>query len=338
MTIRTELNPYLETLGLLYLSAHPEKASRSFLVSEANELGIDGDALYRKFGPVHKRYVSAFQKQWNREEISAMDGFDFFFDTDDWIPSLLFVCGEHPHWFAPNGSPLQEKEIILAFVNQILTDRTVTKVPSLSELLSLLEQSGLSTSLCWKMTLLLQSPLSRIRQLIAIVQASLSAYQHASETIALPLGKLLAAFPHTKYTTSALEDTAVLTPVLVFPAMEAIVTDTSRTYGYVGLFVKDVYRMLEQARRTQQNLLPALKAISDSSKFAILRSLQISPKYNLELASECNLSAATISHHMNALLACDLVHVEKREGKVYYTLQRETLQRMIDALQSVFSL
>ena len=150
MTIRTELNPYLETLGLLYLSAHPEKASRSFLVSEANELGIDGDALYRKFGPVHKRYVSAFQKQWNREEISAMDGFDFFFDTDDWIPSLLFVCGEHPHWFAPNGSPLQEKEIILAFVNQILTDRTVTKVPSLSELLSLLEQSGLSTALCWK--------------------------------------------------------------------------------------------------------------------------------------------------------------------------------------------
>lgn len=188
------------------------------------------------------------------------------------------------------------------------------------------------------MTLLLQSPLPRIRQLIAIVQASLSAYQHASETIALPLGKLLAAFPHTKYTTSALEDTAVLTPVLVFPAMEAIVTDTSRTYGYVGLFVKDVYRMLEQARRTQQNLLPALKAISDSSKFAILRSLQVSPKYNLELASECNLSAATISHHMNALLACDLVHVEKREGKVYYTLQRETLQRMIDALQSVFSL
>ena len=86
MTIRTELNPYLETLGLLYLSAHPEKASRSFLVSEANELGIDGDALYRKFGPVHKRYVSAFQKQWNREEISAMAGFDFFFDTDDWPP------------------------------------------------------------------------------------------------------------------------------------------------------------------------------------------------------------------------------------------------------------
>ena len=41
---------------------------------------------------------------------------------------------------------------------------------------------------------------------------------------------------------------------------------------------------------------------------------------------------------MNALLACDLVHVEKREGKVYYTLQRETLQGMIDALQSVFSL
>ena len=39
MTIRTELNPYLETLGLLYLSAHPEKASRSFLVSEGDRRG-----------------------------------------------------------------------------------------------------------------------------------------------------------------------------------------------------------------------------------------------------------------------------------------------------------
>ena len=41
---------------------------------------------------------------------------------------------------------------------------------------------------------------------------------------------------------------------------------------------------------------------------------------------------------MNALLACDLVHVEKREGKVYYTLQRETLRTIVDALQTVFSL
>ena len=159
MTIRTELNPYLETLGLLYLSAHPEKASRSFLVSEANELGIDGDALYRKFGPVHKRYVSAFQKQWNREEILCHGRFRFFLRHRrlDSLPPLRMrrasplVC--------PKRFPFtREKRLFWPLSIRILTDRTVTKVPSLSELLSLLEQSGLSTALCWKMTLLLQSP------------------------------------------------------------------------------------------------------------------------------------------------------------------------------------
>ncbi len=153
MTIRTELNPYLETLGLLYLSAHPEKASRSFWCLKPTNWGSTGMRCIGNSALFISGTSPPFKKQWNREEISAMDGFDFFLRHRrlDSLPPLRMRRASH--WFAPNGSPLQEEEIILPFVNQILTDRTVTKVPSLSELLSLLEQSGLSTALCWKMTL-----------------------------------------------------------------------------------------------------------------------------------------------------------------------------------------
>ena len=70
--------------------------------------------------------------------------------------------------------------------------------------------------------------------------------------------------------------------------------------------------------------------MSDGSKFDILLSLMSSPKYNLELAEELNLTAATVSHHMNVLLTYQLVSVEKRDGRVYYTPRKipsETLYR-----------
>ena len=79
-----------------------------------------------------------------------------------------------------------------------------------------------------------------------------------------------------------------------------------------------------------------LKAISDNSKFDILLSLIKAPKYNLELAEELNLSAATISHHMNVLLTCHLVSVEKRDGRVYYTLSKSTIENLLLDLHNKF--
>ena len=66
-------------------------------------------------------------------------------------------------------------------------------------------------------------------------------------------------------------------------------------------------------KNTQKAILPILKALSDKSKFDILHSLLIAPKYNLELAEELDLTAATVSHHMNVLLTNKLVDIEKKE-------------------------
>ena len=127
-------------------------------------------------------------------------------------------------------------------------------------------------------------------------------------------------------------------PALVCPGAEIISSNPESTTAYIGLFVRDIYKMLEKSRNNRKHLLPVLKALSDSSKFEILQSLRISPKYNLEIAEELKLSPPTVSHHMSVLLGNGLVDVEKREGKVYYTLSKERLREMVDELEKTFSI
>ena len=61
-------------------------------------------------------------------------------------------------------------------------------------------------------------------------------------------------------------------------------------------------------------------------------------KFNLELAEELDLTADTVSHHMNELLTNKLVDIEKKEGRVYYTLSKETLSDLIEQISTIFRL
>jgi len=106
---------------------------------------------------------------------------------------------------------------------------------------------------------------------------------------------------------------------------------------YIGLFVDDIFQMVDNLKKTHSSN-PVLKAIGDSSKFDILVSLNRAPKYNLELAEHLGLSAATVSHHMQTLMLHGLVSVEKRDGRVYYTLEKEPIREIIADLQRVFGI
>ena len=60
--------------------------------------------------------------------------------------------------------------------------------------------------------------------------------------------------------------------------------------------------------------------------------------YDLEIAEELKLSPPTVSHHMSVLLENGLVDVEKKEGKVYYTLSKERLREAVGELEKIFSI
>jgi DNA-binding transcriptional ArsR family regulator len=175
--------------------------------------------------------------------------------------------------------------------------------------------------------LVLQSPKKKLGNLFKIIMNNQAAYEKAVTAVQRTLDPHLKDFPTEEYLSFSLKEDAVLTPVLICPACELIDTSQDSGNAYIGLFVNAVYQIMKKPQNIRGTLLPALKALSDGSKFDILLSLMTSPKYNLELAEALNLTAATVSHHMNVLLTYPLVSVEKREGRVYYTLSKDTIEK-----------
>lgn len=328
----SNLNKYFEIIGLLYGCSHINFIEKEVWESAAAEHGIDGVKLYDKFGAIHKKYYSVFQQNM---VFQKCDDFDFFFadNDDDFLILLQTLCADNSEWFDNDLKGLTDDTIILAIINGLLEERELVTVPPLNEIISLLQSTKYSPNICWKFMVLIQSPKKKMESLLSFIKQNVFAYQNAIDAIQKPLAKLLDDFPNGNYMSkNIIKDKP--TPILIYPAIEIVSSHTA----YVGLFAKDVYKLIEKTRNSQKRLLPALKALGDSSKFDILLSLLTAPKYNLELAEKLNLSAATVSHHMNVLLSNQLVSVEKKDGRVYYTISKETLRDLTNQISSVFSL
>ena len=71
----------------------------------------------------------------------------------------------------------------------------------------------------------------------------------------------------------------------------------------------------------------ALKLLSDKRRFEIMSYLSKKPAYAGELVKYSGLTAATISHHMSQLAEASLIRLEKIDTKVYYSVNKEMLQK-----------
>ena len=79
----------------------------------------------------------------------------------------------------------------------------------------------------------------------------------------------------------------------------------------------------------------ALKLLSDKSKFEILKLIKDKPAYGYEIANALNLSTSTISYHMNALITSKLIKIEKDANKIYYSLNEETVNQILEDIRTL---
>lgn len=337
MEIKQCLDPYFETVGLLYACAHPDLYDNQLWERAAAEYNIHAEELLQTVSPLLKKYFSAFQKA---SVLSPQDDYDFFFAEEDgeFILLLQFLAASHPAWFEEACVPPSEETVSLAILDVLSEDAREASAtpPTPSECIDRLQASGCSPATCWKLILFLQAPKTYMQALVQLVRANLPAYEAALQAVSRPLGRRLEAFSGGGSLSDSVYQGNTVAPTLIYPTMELVHVSNAGALSYIGLFVEELCRMMEHQRTAREKLLPTLKALSDSSKFDILLSLLKSPKYNLELAEELNLTAATVSHHMNVLLNNDLVTVEKRDGRVYYTVVRETIRGVLQNLKHTF--
>lgn len=74
----------------------------------------------------------------------------------------------------------------------------------------------------------------------------------------------------------------------------------------------------------------AFAALADASRLRLIHLLSERPRYQQELAALMNMSGATISHHVSALVHVGLVRLEREGHRTYIVLRTETLTTLLN--------
>jgi DNA-binding transcriptional ArsR family regulator len=105
-----------------------------------------------------------------------------------------------------------------------------------------------------------------------------------------------------------------------------------QTFVGYGVLVDFISRRVDESVQGNEKLLRVLKALDDKTRLRILTALREGPMYGHEIAKLTELSAATISHHVNELFSKDLIRFEKQGNSARYTLRGDTIEWLIGEL------
>ncbi len=92
----------------------------------------------------------------------------------------------------------------------------------------------------------------------------------------------------------------------------------------------------KSALNASDRLLQLLKSIGNQSRYMIMCRLSQGPAYGRELAAYLNLSPGTVSQHLSILAGLGLIDVTLDGAKLYYSINREQVQKLIQMQNQVF--
>jgi hypothetical protein len=140
--------------------------------------------------------------------------------------------------------------------------------------------------------------------------------------------------------------TGRLVPEQVSDLLSSIKAVTFIPSCYVGPYVAymhyaDQLLLLYNCRSTPStvttgdgaSLYPPLKALADETRLQILSLLQGRELYAQEIVEQLEISQPAVSRHLNLMAAAGVLQIRREGNAKYYTVNRETLRRLADALR-----
>ncbi|MFM1515005.1 ArsR/SmtB family transcription factor [Helcococcus ovis] len=101
--------------------------------------------------------------------------------------------------------------------------------------------------------------------------------------------------------------------------------------GYIPLLKK----MHLRDEQTEEDIYNKLCAISDEKRFELLNILSNGKKYGKELSDLLGISTGTVSHHITSLMENNLINSEIDGKKIYYTINKKSIESIIKYLQEI---
>ncbi|OPD23080.1 ArsR family transcriptional regulator [Clostridium botulinum] len=336
--ILDKLNPICEIFGLIYISHDYEKFIDA-LKKELNNNGVNGELFLKKNFKIIDKYIKTFDKYKVINENELM-----FFDEDDesifMLIAFVLINNKELIYSLDNITDDQFKSIILDVYNEISEEeRTIDSISTLKNTIEFLKELDLKENTKWKLMIILNEPKKYYKSLIKIIEDNKIAYNQACKAIEKPLSKLISNY--IKYVNSDKcevlnniiknnDSNIIIIPTLIFGTS---LFEFKNTY-FMGLLYEIICKEYIYSMGNKGELVLKLKALSDKSKLEIISLLKAGPKYSLEIAEALKLTPATVSYHMGSLLECSMVVVEKKQGKVYYHLNKIGLKNFIDELNN----
>lgn len=339
ITVKKELDPIFETFSLLNLAGM--KDWRGETIQQLVECGLGGEVFYQKHFKVVEKYIKTFQKykvDTPQEEFLCQS------DSESIFMLLMVLATENRQYMhKPEDADFRKLRRMLAYC---LVDteaepeiRSEEDLPELSEdssLLALMDKANIRMEDKWSVLDVLRRPDYWLAKLMEMIRLNLQAFEKAREAVQKPLEKLLqnkALNENNRFTRIAaiyVEEQQIYSS-LALPMIHAALL----SYGYQGVLIGYLDTGKTTRNYPKELVVRQAKALSDKSKLDILCDLKQTRKFNLELAESLGLSPSTVSHHMNSLLICDFVTVEKRDGKVYYCLQEDSIRAFLNGVEEM---
>ena len=328
------LHPFLETLGLIYMTKNFE-AVKTDLLNSLKEMNIDGAQFYKQYLSYLDNYVQVFEDTY---ALKQEETFFFGYNTEFFLTVLAMAT----ELFESNAEPDQlTQSHIFSVMNSFLKQKNSEKASNSSDMENwflLLQSSEYSEDTKWRLLELIHNPVRKFQELFHIYENNRTAFDVTFQKNKKQLEKLVSQAPS--------EPSDVICSLMsefhreskrfyltaVLPLMEWI----TPTIIFQGVLTNKLDLYQKNLENAKEMLPPILKLLGDKSKFEILCLLKSHGRYNLEIAEELQLTPATASHHMSLLLSNHMVTVEKKDGRVYYQLNQETLREIMKCFREIF--
>jgi len=321
-----QLNAQFETMFLLFLCPWGEGEKKK-LIDELDKFGIDGQDFYkRNYRPV-EQYYHAFEKH----RIDS-PGVTLMHDMDEALfPICTSVFQQNPDWFY-DIDKISDDYVQAAVRGALAAEYGENS----GDLITALDAIDLTDRAKWQLIMLYQRAGQQLRLIASAVTENLPAFEKAYAKIENELGALLQHFDQCLAQPQKtgllrlpeqMNPNTVVIPTMALPVSIVILEDAC-FYGLLN------YKLSAGGSElTRDELLMGAKALSEKSKVEILLCLKENSRYNLEIAELVGLTPATVSHHMNSLLASGFVELEKKDGKVYYRLAADGVKRYLAGIK-----
>lgn len=357
ITVLKEPNIWFECVELLYRYTN-QNDHRSLKEELLKKYNLEHDILEDSFAEI----IELGEYIYNNLQIPK-ERLNFFFGEQgqQWCNAHLLLM-ESLHHAADDSTEqlrykftnLPQEELLMQYVEFLLntfSDISISSSPqrlnSELQLIQVIDELEVESQKKWQLILLYQNYHTYMDELITILDQAVTLFKQKS----LLIQPLLTKF-HDTYSNLLQHDPVnyvyehfrirltdnkdiTFTPYL-FGSNAVVYFDSDKTLTekiYIGVLFETLSTIVDQ-NISDEKICKTLKILSDNSKYEILKSIRNKPAYGQELAEQLNLSTATISHHMSALISSGLIQLEKQTNRVYYRMDKERVLRFIEQLKS----